>query len=94
LILLLRFAILYLIGERGIGRYLQSVTIGVGLILVGVLVGLFGIQADIASKHRLLTQEALYRLKKMEMENFRRELPNQNREPDEKGGEQPNQTTD
>jgi glycosyltransferase involved in cell wall biosynthesis len=68
-ILLLRFAILYIIGERGIGRYLQSVTIGVGLVLVGVIVGLFGIQADIASKHRLLTQEALYRLKKIELEN-------------------------
>ncbi len=68
-ILLLRFVILYIIGERGIGRYLQSVTIGVGLVLVGVIVGLFGIQADIASKHRLLTQEALYRLKKLELEN-------------------------
>jgi glycosyltransferase involved in cell wall biosynthesis len=68
-ILLLRFLFFYIIGERGIGRYLQSVTIGVGLVLVGVIVGLFGIQADIASKHRRLTQEALYRLKKMELEN-------------------------
>ncbi len=68
-ILLLRFLFYYIIGERGIGRYLQSVTIGVGLVLVGVIVGLFGIQADIASKHRRLTQETLYRLKKMELEN-------------------------
>ena len=72
LILLLRFGILYLIGERGIGRYLQSVTIGVGLFLVGVIVGLFGIQADIASKHRRLTQEALFRMKKLELENILR----------------------
>lgn len=66
--LLVRFLIFYLIGERGIGRYQQSLTIGIGLILVGVIVGLFGIQADIASKHRRLTQEVLYRLKKMELE--------------------------
>jgi hypothetical protein len=69
-VLLLRFLILYIIGERGIGRYVQSVTIGSGLFLVGVIVALFGIQADIASKHRLLTEEALYRLKKMELEKF------------------------
>jgi glycosyltransferase involved in cell wall biosynthesis len=68
-ILLLRFLIFFIIGERGIGRYQQSITIGIGLLLVGVIVGLFGIQADIASKHRRLTQEVLYRLKKMELEN-------------------------
>jgi glycosyltransferase involved in cell wall biosynthesis len=69
-LLLMRFLILYIIGERGIGRYVQSVTIGIGLFLVGVIVALFGIQADIASKHRRLTEEALYRLKKMELETF------------------------
>jgi glycosyltransferase involved in cell wall biosynthesis len=68
-ILLLRFLIFFIIGERGIGRYQQSLTIGIGLLLVGVIIGLFGIQADIASKHRRLTQEVLYRLKKMELEN-------------------------
>ena len=31
-----------------------------------------GILADISSKHRQLTQETLYRLKKMELENRRR----------------------
>ena len=67
-LLLLRFSVMYLIGERGIGRFTQSVTIGVGLLLVGVIIGLFGIQADISSKHRQLTQELLYRLKKSELE--------------------------
>ena len=61
-----RFGYNYLIGERGIGRFIQSLTIGTGLILVGLLIFLFGIQADITSKHRQLTQEMLYRLKKME----------------------------
>ncbi|MEZ4515712.1 MAG: glycosyltransferase family 2 protein [Chloroflexota bacterium] len=62
-----RFFIYYLIGESGVGRFIQSLTLGIGLILVGVLIVLFGIQADISSKHRQLTQEVLYRLKKMEV---------------------------
>lgn len=66
--LLVRFGIYYLVGERGIGRFTQSVSIGVGLLLIGLLIGLFGVQADIASKHRQLTQEVLYRLRKMDLE--------------------------
>ncbi|RMG97663.1 MAG: glycosyltransferase family 2 protein [Chloroflexi bacterium] len=66
--LLGRFGYFYLIGIRGIGRFAQSVTIGTGLVLVGLIILLFGIQADIASKHRQLTQETLYRLKKMELQ--------------------------
>lgn len=68
IVLLARFGIFYLIGIRGIGRFSQSVSIGVGMLLVGVLIGLFGIQADIANKHRQMTQEVLYRLKKQELE--------------------------
>jgi glycosyltransferase involved in cell wall biosynthesis len=68
LILLGRFGFFYLTGQSGIGRFVQSVTIGVGLLLVGVIIGLFGIQADIAAKHRQLTQEMLYRLRKMELD--------------------------
>jgi glycosyltransferase involved in cell wall biosynthesis len=70
LILLARFAIYYLIGERGIGRFVQSVSIGIGLLLVGTLIGLFGILADVAGKHRQLTQETLYRLRKQELEQL------------------------
>ena len=62
-----RFGYIVLIGESGTGRYSQSVTIGTGLVLVGVITLLFGIQADIAGKHRQLTQEVLYRLKKLEL---------------------------
>ncbi len=68
LILLIRFFGFYLVGEQGIGRHVQSVIIGVGLIVVGSFIGLFGLQADIASKHRLLSQEILYRLKKQELD--------------------------
>jgi glycosyltransferase involved in cell wall biosynthesis len=60
----LRFLYFYL---RQDGGHLQSLTIGTGLFLVGILIFLFGVQADIASKHRQLTQETLYRLKKLEL---------------------------
>jgi glycosyltransferase involved in cell wall biosynthesis len=66
LLLLGRFLYFYAINVRGVGRFSQSVSIGVGLFLAGVFIALFGIQADIAARHRQLTQEMLYRLKKME----------------------------
>ncbi len=66
LLLLLRFAYFFL-NQQGQG-HIQSVTVGTGLCLVGVIILLFGIQADITGKHRQLTQEVLYRLKKLEME--------------------------
>lgn len=64
----LRFLYFVVAAQSGIARYSQSLTIGSGLFVAGVLILLFGIQADISSKHRQLTQELLYRLKKMEME--------------------------
>jgi glycosyltransferase involved in cell wall biosynthesis len=67
LILLARFAYYFLIGERGVGRFVQSLSLGIGLVLVGLIIALFGVQADIASKHRQLTQDVLYRLRKLEL---------------------------
>ncbi|MFQ5399368.1 MAG: glycosyltransferase family 2 protein [Anaerolineae bacterium] len=64
----LRFLYLFFTEQTGIGRHIQSITMGTGLFLIGVLILLFAIQADIAGKHRQLTQETLYRLKKMEHE--------------------------
>lgn len=61
----IRFVYFFAIGQGG---KIQSLTIGTGLFLVGMLVLLFGIQADIASKHRQLTQEVLFRLKKMDLD--------------------------
>ena len=62
-----RFFVNTLLGESGVGRFIQSLTLGTGLLMVGALIILFGVQADISGKHRLLTQEVLYRLKKMEL---------------------------
>ncbi len=61
----LRFFLNFLLSQNP-DRFVQSLTIGTGLLLVGVLIFLFGVQADISSRHRRLTQEVLYRLRKLE----------------------------
>jgi len=61
-----RYIYLHLTGQTDVGRFIQSLTMGTGLIILGVLILLFGLQADIASKHRQLTQTTLYRLRKLE----------------------------
>ncbi len=60
-----RFFYAYINGASN--QFIQSVTIGTGLLLVGLFIFLFGVQADITSKHRQMTQETLYRLKKLEL---------------------------
>ncbi|MCB8992100.1 MAG: glycosyltransferase family 2 protein [Ardenticatenaceae bacterium] len=64
----LRYFYLYFMGESNIGRYIQSITIGTGLFILGGLIFILGILADIIGKHRQLTQETLYYLKKLELE--------------------------
>jgi glycosyltransferase involved in cell wall biosynthesis len=66
----LRFVYLFYTGQTDVGRHVQSLTIGTGVLLVGVLMLLFGLQADIANKHRQLTQTVLYRLRKLEYRLF------------------------
>ena len=65
-----RFVYLFYTGQTDVGRHVQSLTIGTGVLLVGVLMLLFGLQADIANKHRQLTQSVLYRLRKLEHRLF------------------------
>ena len=65
-----RFIYLYLTGQTDIGRFVQSLTMGTGLLIMGVLILLFGLQADISNKHRQLTQTVLYRLRKLEYRLF------------------------
>jgi hypothetical protein len=65
-----RFLYLHIANQSGIGRHIQSVTIGTGVLVVGALILLFGLQADIANKHRQLTQLVLYRLRKFECRLF------------------------
>ncbi|MGB1250974.1 MAG: glycosyltransferase family 2 protein [Candidatus Promineifilaceae bacterium] len=63
--LLLRFALNYLSGSSGL---IQSVSIGVGMLIISVFIAAFGLLADISNKHRLLTEETLYRLKKLDFD--------------------------
>jgi glycosyltransferase involved in cell wall biosynthesis len=68
-----RFLLIYVGGHSNVGRYVQSLTIGTGLVVVGFLVLLFGLQADISSRHRQLTQTVLFRLRKLEYRLFNSE---------------------
>ncbi|MGH2537231.1 MAG: glycosyltransferase family 2 protein [Candidatus Promineifilaceae bacterium] len=69
LFLLARFGYYYfLVDQRGPTRFLQSLNLGIGLSLVGLIIFLVGVQADIISKHRQLTQDTLYRLRRIELE--------------------------
>ncbi len=63
ILLIGRFLAIWLL--TGENRFVQSVSIGSGALVAGILIFLVGVQADIAGKHRYLTQEMLYRLKKM-----------------------------
>lgn len=63
-----RFLYLFFLVGGGTAGNIQSLVIGTGLLIVGVITLLFGVQADIASKHRQLSQEMLYRLRKLDLE--------------------------
>jgi glycosyltransferase involved in cell wall biosynthesis len=66
--LILRFLYFQFFTEHvGIGRHVQSLTIGGTLVTVGLLLFLFGVLADLIAANRRLTEEALYRLRKLEM---------------------------
>ncbi len=49
-------------------RFVQSVTIGSAFLIVGFLIFLFGVLADIGSTQRSLLEELLYRQRKQELE--------------------------
>lgn len=66
--LLARFLFFYFLAQSGVGRYIQSITIGGTLLTVGFLIFLFGVVADINSTQRALLEEILYRQRKRELE--------------------------
>jgi glycosyltransferase involved in cell wall biosynthesis len=78
--LLLRFLYFYLTGQaEGVARYLQSVFIGGTSVLIGLLIFLFGVLADLIAANRRLLEETLYRLKRLELETSGREgMPRSN----------------
>ena len=66
LFLLGRFGYYYLVGERGVGRYLQSLVIGGISVVIGVLIAILGILAEISATNRRLVEDLLCRLKTLE----------------------------
>ncbi len=67
-----RFLVRYFTGGTGL---VQSVVIGTGVLVVAVLIALIGVLADISAKHRQISEETLYRLKKIELnETVQRDL--------------------
>lgn len=73
MILLGRFFWLYLTGNA-MGRLLQSVTIGASLLVIGFLIFIFGLLADAVANHRRLTEEVLYRVRDLEVNDRIRRL--------------------
>lgn len=68
-ILLGRFLVFYIQDPGGAqGRYLQSVIIGGAFLLIGFVVFLFGVLSDLVAGTRRLTEEALYRIRRLELE--------------------------
>jgi hypothetical protein len=70
---MLRFIYFYFaLGQLGT-RYVQSLIIGSMLIMIGVLIIAIGLLADLIASSRRLTEDILYRVKKLEL---REQTPN------------------
>jgi glycosyltransferase involved in cell wall biosynthesis len=67
LLLLGRFLLVYLFGNA-YQRLLQSVTIGAALLIIGFLIFVVGLLADAVANHRRLTEEVLYRARRLDSE--------------------------
>jgi glycosyltransferase involved in cell wall biosynthesis len=66
--LVARFLYFYLAMQTASGRHIQSVLIGGTLLIVGFLIVVVGILADISATQRALLEELLYRQRKAELE--------------------------
>ncbi len=51
----------------GVGGHIQSVVIGGTLLILGFLIFILGVVADLIAANRLLTEDILYRIKRLEM---------------------------
>ncbi len=65
-LLLLRVLALKLLGQS-LASYLPSIIAGSVLMILGMLIGLIGLVADLIASVRRLTEDVLYRVKKMEL---------------------------
>jgi glycosyltransferase involved in cell wall biosynthesis len=63
IILLLRYLIIYLIGDSGVGRYIQSVSIGGTLSIFGFLLIIMGFLGDAIRANRQISKETLVHMR-------------------------------
>jgi glycosyltransferase involved in cell wall biosynthesis len=71
---ILRFLYLYATDQTGIGRHVQSLTIGGTVLTLGFLLFIFGVIADLTAANRLLIEETMYRIKRMEFDKVGKHL--------------------
>jgi glycosyltransferase involved in cell wall biosynthesis len=64
---LARFGYFYVTGQSGIGRHVQSVVVGGTLLTLGFLLFILGVIADLIAANRMLIEETMYRIKRMEI---------------------------
>jgi glycosyltransferase involved in cell wall biosynthesis len=68
LLAILRFLYFqFFTGEVGVGRHVQSLVIGGTLLMLGIFLFVLGLLADLIAANRRLTEETLYRLRKLEL---------------------------
>lgn len=63
---LIRFLYFYFTGQTGVGRHVQSLVVGGTLLTIGFLLFILGVIADIIAANRMLIEETIYRVKRME----------------------------
>lgn len=63
----LRFLYFYFFIDQGAG-HIQSLILSAVLVLLGFQLGVFGVIADLIAGHRRLTEDTLYRVKKIELD--------------------------
>ena len=72
---LIRFLYFQVIGQTGVGRHVQSLVFGGTLLTIGFLLFILGVIADIIAANRMLIEETMYRVKRMEIAKEHPDLP-------------------
>ena len=75
----LRYLVLLLLGETGRGAHVQSVVVGSAAWIVGFLIFLIGLLADIVATNRRLHEETLYYLKRSVFSRYEQYSPEPHR---------------
>ena len=66
---LVRFLFFHFTGQAGVGRHVQSLVVGGTLLTIGFLLFVLGVLADLIAANRMLVEETMYRVKRMETSN-------------------------